>query len=55
MALTTAVDLVELDYPINDAPTANALLDQGVDGLISNNPAFLWRVLALRGRSAKDN
>lgn len=39
-------------YTIDDAKTANALLDLGVDGLITNNPATLWRALALRCAAA---
>jgi glycerophosphoryl diester phosphodiesterase len=36
-----------------DEPTeANKFLDWGVDGLISNNPAIIWRTLALRGVKA---
>jgi glycerophosphoryl diester phosphodiesterase len=35
-------------YTIDDAPTVNQLLDLGVDGIITNNPAQLWRTLALR-------
>jgi glycerophosphoryl diester phosphodiesterase len=35
-------------YTIDEAPLANALLDQGADGLISNNVALMWRTLALR-------
>ena len=35
-------------YTINDAPLANALLDMGVDGIITDNTAAIWRVLALR-------
>lgn len=36
-------------YTIDDAETANALLDMGVDGIITNNPGLIWRTLALRG------
>lgn len=36
-------------YTINDAKTANELLDMGVDGLITDNPGLIWRTLALRG------
>jgi glycerophosphoryl diester phosphodiesterase len=35
-------------YTINDPTVANELLDLGVDGLISDNPAQTWRTLALR-------
>ncbi len=35
-------------YTINDPVLANGLLDLGVDGLITDNPAQLWRTLALR-------
>ncbi len=35
-------------YTIDDPALANALLDLGVDGLITNNPALLWRTLAIR-------
>jgi glycerophosphoryl diester phosphodiesterase len=37
-------------YTINDADTANRLLDAGVNGIITDNPAILWRTLALRAR-----
>jgi glycerophosphoryl diester phosphodiesterase len=36
-------------YTINDAAEANALLDLGVDGMITDHPALIWRALALRG------
>jgi len=35
-------------YTINDPKLAGELLDLGVDGLISDNPAMLWKVLAER-------
>lgn len=35
-------------YTINDAALANRLLDYGVDGIITDNPALIWRTLALR-------
>lgn len=35
-------------YTINDPKLAGELLDLGVDGLISDNPAKLWKVLAER-------
>ena len=35
-------------YTINDAAVANDLLNLGVDGLITDNPAQMWRTLALR-------
>ncbi|MFM1768556.1 MAG: Glycerophosphoryl diester phosphodiesterase [Verrucomicrobiota bacterium] len=35
-------------YTINDAATANALLDLGIDGIITDHPAILWRTLARR-------
>lgn len=37
-------------YTINDAALANQLLDMGVDGIITDNPALIWRALALRQR-----
>lgn len=36
-------------YTIDDPKTANDLLDMGVDGIISNKPTMLWKVLASRG------
>jgi len=36
-------------YTVNEPAQANQLLDAGVDGIISDNPALLWRILALRG------
>lgn len=35
-------------YTINDEATAIALLDLGVDGIIGDNPALLWRAQAVR-------
>jgi glycerophosphoryl diester phosphodiesterase len=35
-------------YTVNTLPLANRLLDLGVDGLITNNPSFIWKTLALR-------
>lgn len=35
-------------YTVNHAKPANRLLDMGVDGLITNNPARMWKVMALR-------
>jgi glycerophosphoryl diester phosphodiesterase len=35
-------------YTINDPDPANRLLDDGVDGLITDNPSVMWKTLALR-------
>ncbi|HNQ90609.1 MAG TPA: glycerophosphodiester phosphodiesterase family protein [Verrucomicrobiota bacterium] len=35
-------------YTINEAPLANTLWDAGVDGIITDNPAVIWRARALR-------
>ena len=35
-------------YTIDEPPLANAMLDLGVDGIISNNISLIWRTLALR-------
>lgn len=35
-------------YTINDPALAHRLLDQGVDGIITDNPALMWRTLARR-------
>ncbi len=35
-------------YTIDEADVANELLDLGVDGIICNNPAQMWRTMALR-------
>ena len=35
-------------YTIDDPAVANALLAAGVDGIITNNPAIVWKVLATR-------
>jgi glycerophosphoryl diester phosphodiesterase len=35
-------------YTIDDPLLASKLLDLGVDGIISNNPAIIWKVLAER-------
>lgn len=37
-------------YTINDHETAASLLAMGVDGIITDNPAVVWRSLALRPR-----
>lgn len=34
-------------YTIDDSPTAKRLLDQKIDGIISNNPSVIWRTIAL--------
>ena len=39
-------------YTIDEPALANQLLDLGVDGIISNNPALMWRTLALRKAGA---
>lgn len=35
-------------YTIDRPELANRLLDTGVDGLITNNPALIWKTIALR-------
>lgn len=35
-------------YTINEPEIANRLLDGGVDGIITDNPALIWRTIALR-------
>jgi glycerophosphoryl diester phosphodiesterase len=35
-------------YTVNHPNPANRLLDMGVDGIISNNPALIWKTMALR-------
>lgn len=35
-------------YTVNDEATAHQLLDAGVDGIISDNPAIVWKCLANR-------
>ncbi|MEK7678063.1 MAG: glycerophosphodiester phosphodiesterase family protein [Verrucomicrobiota bacterium] len=37
-------------YTINEPDLANALLDQGIDGIITDNTSLIWRTLALRRR-----
>jgi glycerophosphoryl diester phosphodiesterase len=37
-------------YTINESELAIRLLDAGVDGIISDNPALIWRTIALRQR-----
>ncbi|MSU59153.1 MAG: hypothetical protein EXS35_13470 [Pedosphaera sp.] len=39
-------------YTINDPAEADRLLDLGVDGIITNNTALMWRTLALRRAKA---
>ena len=36
-------------YTIDDPALANALLDMGVDGIITNNPSLIRKTIALRG------
>lgn len=40
-------------YTINEPAAANVLLDLGVDGLITDNPALIWRTLALRASARR--
>ena len=35
-------------YTINDEQTAHKLLEIGIDGIITDNPAAMWKALALR-------
>jgi glycerophosphoryl diester phosphodiesterase len=35
-------------YTIDDPVVATGLLDQGVDGIITDNPSIIWRAMALR-------
>lgn len=44
-------DLKVWVYTINEASLANQLLDAGVDGIITDNPALIWRTIALRKKS----
>jgi glycerophosphoryl diester phosphodiesterase len=37
-------------YTINEPELANRVLDIGVDGIISDNPAIIWKTIALRGQ-----
>lgn len=37
-------------YTIDDPIQAAALLDLGIDGIITNNPSLIWRTVALRTR-----
>lgn len=46
-------DLKVWVYTINEAPLAASLLDLGVDGIITDNPALIWRVLALRSAAER--
>jgi glycerophosphoryl diester phosphodiesterase len=39
-------------YTINEAPLASTMLDMGVDGIITDNTAVIWRALALRQAGA---
>ena len=38
-------------YTVNEPRLATRLLDRGVDGLITNNPALIWKTIALRAGS----
>jgi glycerophosphoryl diester phosphodiesterase len=40
-------------YTINDAATANAMLDLGVDGIITNNTSLIWKAIAMRGQQVQ--
>lgn len=40
-------------YTLNDAPTIERILAMGVDGVITDNPALGWRVLAERNSAGK--
>jgi glycerophosphoryl diester phosphodiesterase len=35
-------------YTINESQLANQMLDAGVDGIITDNPALIWKTIALR-------
>lgn len=41
-------------YTINDPVVANAVLDLGADGIITDNPSIIWRAMALRNSPAAD-
>lgn len=41
-------------YTINELDTAMDLLEMGVDGLISDNPALAWKAVALHGAGWKE-
>jgi len=49
VALAHAQGLQVWIYTIDEPALASQFLDWGVDGIISNNPAIIWRTLALRG------
>lgn len=40
-------------YTINEAPIAERLLEAGVDGIITDNPALIWKTIALRSAGRK--
>lgn len=42
-------------YTINDDADANELLFLGVDGIITDNPALIWKTLALRAEAQVDS
>ena len=44
-------DLKVWVYTINEPALANQLLDAGVDGIITDNPALIWKTIALRKNS----
>ena len=37
-------------YTINEPELANRILDMGVDGIITDNPAIIWKTIAIRGQ-----
>jgi glycerophosphoryl diester phosphodiesterase len=40
-------------YTINELDVAASLLEAGVDGIITDNPALIWKALAIHGRAAR--
>ncbi len=41
-------------YTINDPGMANAVLELGADGIITDNPARIWRAMAIRNTPSAD-
>jgi glycerophosphoryl diester phosphodiesterase len=40
-------------YTINELDVAASLLEAGVDGIITDNPALIWKALAIHGRASR--
>lgn len=53
VAYAHQADLKVWVYTINDPTLAGEILDQGVDGIITDNAAVIWKAMALRAAKAR--